>query len=123
MKRVAACILLAGLTPVLYGADVQWKYWAASAAVHAAGTSADAYSSWHQVENNRLLCGANGQFGARGVGFKIGTFAAVTGVEYGVLRLTHSRRAAKAFIVVNFVLGTGYGAIAARNFRVQGDRE
>ncbi len=96
--------------------DVPWKWWAASVAIHGAGTSADAWSSWRQTESNPILSNRAGQFGTKGVAFKLGAFAAVTGLEYGILRLSHSRKVCKVFITVNGILGGEYGVVAIRNF-------
>jgi hypothetical protein len=64
--------------------------------------------------------GRSGQFAGQGIAIKAGMFGAITGMQYAILRLTHSRKAGKAFTVTNSVLGIGYGAIAVRNVRMQG---
>lgn len=117
IRAIAIFIFSAGL---LSAGDVNWRLWAASVGVHAAGTSADAYSSWGQSEQNRLLCNARGQFGARGVSIKVGSLAVVTGLEYAILHVTHSRKAAQVFVGLNTVLGGGYGVVAITNMRAPG---
>jgi hypothetical protein len=46
--------------------------WMASIFAMAAGTTADAVSSWHKRESNSLLASSDGTFGGKGVGLKAG---------------------------------------------------
>ena len=49
------------------------KYlWIASIFAMAAGTGADAATSWHKSESNGLLASSDGSFGAKGLGIKAG---------------------------------------------------
>ena len=56
---------------------------------------------------------------ATGVAIKVGMFGAITGMQYAILLLTHSRKAGKVFAVIDSVLGIGCGPGAVRNVRMQ----
>src|SRR5665811_1043686 len=59
-----------------------WKGLALSIAVHWAGSSSDAWTSWQRVERNSFLaCGSGGRFMAASAYKKAGWFAGVSVVE------------------------------------------
>jgi hypothetical protein len=53
------------------------RLWIASMFAAVAGTSFDAATSWGRREGNSLLASSDGNFGARGLGIKVGVAAAV----------------------------------------------
>lgn len=89
--------------------DSHWKAaWEASVAFHGAVTAFDAYTSYHRgpYESNALLRDANGQFGNKAVLIKAGSFAAISTVQWCVVRKWP--QATKFFVPVNAALGGTY---------------
>jgi hypothetical protein len=97
----------------------QSREWYMSAGIHAAGTTADAVSSWRYGEGNELLCSREGTFGVRGVAIKGALSGALLGAQWLILRKVHSRGVDRAFSVINVVLGGSLGAVAAHNYAVR----
>jgi hypothetical protein len=96
--------------------DSRWEAaWKASCAFHGAGSAFDAYTSYHRgpYESNALLRDANGQFGNNAVLIKAGSFAAISTVQWAVVRKWP--QATKFFIPVNAVLGGTYFYLGRRN--------
>jgi hypothetical protein len=89
--------------------------WAASIAAMAAGTSADAISSWHKREGNSLLASSDGMFGARGVGIKAGIAAGVL-LPQIILRKHIDLRT--AFVLGNLTEAGVFTGAAIHNFRL-----
>ena len=99
--------------------SAQSRQWYMSAGIQAAGSTADAVSSWRYGEGNELLCSREGTFGGRGVAIKGALSGALLGVQWVILRKFHSRRLDKAFSVINVTLGGALGAVAAHNYAVR----
>ena len=89
--------------------------WAASIAAMAAGTSADAVSSWHKREGNSLLASSNGMFGARGISIKAGIAA---GVLLPQIMLRKHKELRTAFVVGNLTEAGVFTGAAIHNFRL-----
>jgi hypothetical protein len=89
--------------------------WAASIAAMAAGTSADAVSSWDKREGNSLLASSNGMFGARGVGIKAGIAA---GVLLPQIILRKHKELRTAFVLGNLTEAGVFTGAAIHNFRL-----
>jgi hypothetical protein len=89
------------------------KYlWIASIFAMAAGTGADAATSWHKRESNGLLASSDGTFGAKGLGIK-------AGIAGGLLLpqiLFHKHKDLRsAFTVGNFAQAGVFTGIAIHN--------
>jgi hypothetical protein len=110
MKRILALLLIAGS---LHGENRFWK-WTAAAMV--AGSAADAMSSYGQLEANPALRGADGRFGAKAIGLKLGVAGGTLLVERIILR--KDPRAGVAIGVANLASAGTFGALAARNWRM-----
>jgi hypothetical protein len=89
--------------------------WAASIAAMAAGTSADAVSSWHKREGNSLLASSNGMFGARGIGIKAGIAA---GVLLPQIILRKHKDLRTAFVLGNLTEAGVFTGAAIHNFQL-----
>jgi hypothetical protein len=98
--------------------EVDWRWkaaWEASCAFHGAGSAFDGYNSYHRgpYESNVLLRDANGQFGNKALLIKAGSFAAITAVQWVVVRKWP--HAMKFFVPVNAALGGTYFYLGYRN--------
>jgi hypothetical protein len=78
----------------------------------AAGSTADAVSSWHMQEANPALRSANGQFGSKAVSIKLGAMGGIVALEYALRR---HKGAMRTSAVTNFTAAGLFGASAARN--------
>ncbi len=92
--------------------DKWQKIWAASVAVHIAGSAADAGSSFGLREGNPLLA-HDGHFDSRSVGIKAGMTGAAVLVQWLILR--HHPEKAKLFSIINFGVGSAYAGVAWHN--------
>jgi hypothetical protein len=90
--------------------------WIASIFAMAAGTTADAVSSWHKQESNSLLASSNGTFGGRGVGLKVGIAAGVLAPQI-IFRKRKDWRT--AFAVGNFAEAGIFTGAAIHNAQVK----
>ena len=91
------------------------RLWITSLFAVAGGTSFDAASSWGKRESNPLLSSANGTFGGKGLGIKVGLAAAVI-VPQICLRKHKELRG--AFTMGNFAGAGGFTAVALHNLGV-----
>ncbi len=86
--------------------------WITSIFAMAAGTGADAATSWHKKESNPLLASSDGTFGAKGIGIK-------AGVAGGVLLpqiLFHKNKDLRtAFTIGNLAQAGLFSGIAIHN--------
>ena len=91
------------------------KWFYRSVLAHGAGTTADAWSSWHQPEATSLLRDGSGRFSAKGAMIKAGFFAGTTAAEYAVLRSYSPKWLVRTFTILNYALGAEYSAVAIHN--------
>ncbi len=77
----------------------------------------DIASSYGMRELNPLLAGADGRFGGKAAGIKIGATAAAVGIEYLIVKKWPG--AARVFSKVNWGSSALTGAIAAHNFAIK----
>lgn len=103
-------------------ADVQTRpratLWLVSVGAFASADVLDVQSSWGKRELNPALAGANGAFDARSALFKGGIEGAMIGLEYLLLRHSHSTRLWKVTSFLNFGAAGATAAVAARNWGV-----
>ncbi len=92
------------------------KLWRISVAALAAGSTADAWSSYGRTEANPLLQGPGGQFSARGIGLKAAIAGGAVATQW-FLQRKHPD-SAKAFAVTNFGMAAVFSGIAVRNKRL-----
>jgi hypothetical protein len=89
------------------------KYlWIASIFAMAAGTGADAATSWHKRESNGLLASSDGNFGAKGLSIKAGLAGGLLLPQILFRRHTDLRT---AFTVGNFAQAGVFTGIAIHN--------
>src|ERR1051325_5186887 len=82
---------------------------------------ADVHSSWGKRELNSNLAGQTGVFGTRGALIKAGIVGGVCGVQYLVLRRHPSPTALyRKLAFINFADASVTGAVAIRNYGIQG---
>ncbi len=99
--------------------EIDWRRFALSTAAHGAGTAFDSWTSWQHIERNRFLA-ENGRFTGISATKKGGTFAAITAVQFLVIRKWGKRRPwlEKAFSVANFTSAGMYTSAGFRNLSV-----
>ena len=91
--------------------------WKMSLAPVFASQALDVASSYGMRELNPMLASPDGSFGAKGAGIKIGSSAAIVGIEYLIAR--RHPRAARFFTKINWsvsIVTTGFGA---HNFAIR----
>jgi hypothetical protein len=89
------------------------KYlWIASIFAMAAGTGADAATSWHKRESNGLLASSDGTFGAKGLGIKAGLAG---GLLLPQILFRKHKDLRTAFTVGNFAQAGMFTGIAIHN--------
>ncbi len=86
-------------------------YW--SIAALTVGNAADAASSWRRPEANPVLANPGATFGTQSLLLKSGLLGASLLLEHWALH--HNPRLYKPFAWMNFAVGGGLGAVAARN--------
>ena len=92
------------------------KYlWIASIFAMAAGTGADAATSWHKRESNGLLASSDGTFGAKGLGIKAGLAGGVLLPQILFRKHTDLRT---AFTIGNFAQAGIFTGMAVHNLGV-----
>jgi len=89
------------------------KFYQWSVAALAAGNVADAASSWRRPEANPVLANPGAAFGTQSLLLKSGLLGTSLLLERWALR--HNPRLYKPFAWMNFAVGGGLGAVAARN--------
>lgn len=93
------------------------RAWKRSLIPLVATQSLDIASSYGMREVNPLLAGPDGQFGSKAVAIKVGTTAAIIGVEYLIVKKWPS--SGKILSKVNWGTSALTGAIAAHNFAIK----
>lgn len=89
------------------------KYlWIASIFAMAAGTGADAATSWHKRESNGLLASSDGTFGAKGVAIKAGLAGGLLVPQILFRKHTDLRN---AFTITNFAQAGIFTGVAIHN--------
>ena len=92
------------------------KYlWIASIFAMAAGTGADAATSWHKKESNGFLASSDGNFGAKGLGIKAGLAGGLLLPQILFRKHTDLRT---AFTVGNFAQAGIFTGIAIHNLGI-----
>jgi len=92
------------------------KYlWIASMFAMAAGTSADAATSWHKKESNRLLASSDGTFGPKGLGIKAGLAGGLLLPQILFRRHNDLRT---AFTIGNFAQAGFFTGVAVHNMGI-----
>lgn len=93
------------------------RAWKRSLIPLVATQSLDIASSYGMREVNPLLAGPDGQFGSKAVAIKVGTTAAIIGVEYLIVKKWPS--SGRILSKVNWGTSVLTGAIAAHNFAIK----
>lgn len=93
-----------------------WRRHLGDTALHLGATSADAATSWGRVELNPLLRSADGRFGARGLGLKLGLFGAVELVKWRLAKRYPRERWVR---VLSLGPAAAFGGVAVRNWSVR----
>jgi hypothetical protein len=89
------------------------KYlWIASMFAMAAGTGADAATSWHKRESNPLLASSDGTFGSKGIGIKAGLAG---GLLLPQILFRKNKDLHTAFTIGNFAQAGLFSGIAIHN--------
>lgn len=91
--------------------------WKMSVAPVFASQALDVASSYGMHELNPMLASSDGRFEAKGAGIKLGSTAAMIGLEYLVLR--KHPRAARIFTKVNWSVSIVTTGFAAHNFAIR----
>jgi hypothetical protein len=92
------------------------KYlWIASIFAMAAGTGADAATSWHKRESNGLLASSDGNFGAKGLGIKAGLAGGLLLPQILFRKHTDLRT---AFTIGNFAQAGIFTGMAVHNLSI-----
>jgi hypothetical protein len=91
--------------------------WKMSVAPVFASQALDVASSYGMRELNPMLASPDGRFEAKGAGIKLGSTAAIVGLEYLVLR--KHPRAARIFTKVNWSVSIVTTGFAAHNFAIR----
>ena len=91
--------------------------WKLSVAPVFASQALDVTSSYGMRELNPMLASSDGRFGAKGAGIKLGSTAAMVGLEYWILR--KHPRAARIFTKINWSVSIVTTGFAAHNFAIR----
>jgi len=94
-----------------------YRTWKLSIAPVFASQALDVASSYGMRELNPVLAGPDGRFGAQGAGIKIGSTAAILGIEYLIVR-KHTR-AGRIFFKINWSVSIVTTGFAAHNFAIR----
>jgi len=94
-----------------------FRAWKISLAPVIAGQALDAGSSYGMRELNPMLAGADGRFGMKATGIKIGGYAAILGLEYLLIRKHPG--SARIFSKLNWSVGIVTSGFAAHNFAIR----
>jgi hypothetical protein len=93
------------------------KRWMWSAIAVTAASLVDAHSSVGKRELNGALRSADGTFGARGFGIKMGIVGGVLASQYVMVR--KHPEAAKAMMISNYGMAGVKLGVAARNYQIE----
>jgi hypothetical protein len=93
------------------------RAWKRSLIPVAVSQTLDMTSSYGMRELNPLLAGPNGRFGAKAVSIKLGTTAALVGVEYLLIKKWPS--SARIFSKLNWGSAVLTGTFAAHNYAIR----
>ena len=94
------------------------KYlWIASIFAMAAGTGADAATSWHKRESNGLLASSDGTFGTKGLAIKAGLAGGLLVPQILFRKHTDLR---SAFTIGNFAQAGIFAGVAIHNAGIAG---
>jgi hypothetical protein len=93
------------------------KRWMWSAIAVTAASLVDAHSSVGKRELNGVLRSADGTFGARGFGIKMGLVGGVLAGQY--LMLKKQPEAAKGMMISNYGMAGVKLGVAARNYQIE----
>ena len=116
MRLLPIALLLAAALPCV--AEQQPNHvWTASVFAGVAGITLDMASSYGKPEANRLLRGADGRLGAKGVALNGGVLVSVVVVRLLGRRLPPKWR--KVATIINFSVGASRGGVAVRNWRMR----
>jgi len=97
------------------------KYlWIASIVAMAAGTGADAATSWHKRESNGLLASSDGTFGAKGLAIKAGLAGGLAVPQILFRKHTDLRT---AFTIGNFAQAGIFTGVAIHNAGIAAPRQ
>ena len=91
--------------------------WKMSVAPVFASQALDVTSSYGMRELNPMLASSDGSFGAKGAGIKLGSTAALMGLEYLIVR--KHPRAARIFTKINWSVSIVTTGFAAHNFAIR----
>jgi hypothetical protein len=89
------------------------KLWRISVAALAAGSAADAWSSYGRVEANPLLRNPTGRFSAQSIGLKAAIAGGTVTAQWFMLR--RHPGSAKVAAITNFGMAAVFGGVAVRN--------
>jgi hypothetical protein len=93
------------------------RRWKLSVAPVFASQALDVASSYGMRELNPMLASSDGSFGAKGAGIKLGSTAAMVGLEYLIAR--NHPRAARIFTKINWPVSIVTTGFAAHNFAIR----
>lgn len=93
------------------------RSWKRSLIALAASQTLDMTSSYGMRELNPLLAGPDGRFGAKAVGIKVSTAAAIVGVEYLLVKKWPS--SARVLSKLNWASSILTGSFAAHNYAIK----
>jgi hypothetical protein len=116
-EKVARGIPAPGAGYVVERNAAATRAWKTSLIPMVATQGLDIASSYGMRELNPLLAGADGRFGGKAMGIKVGTTAAVVGIEYLIVKKWPG--AARMFSKLNWGSSVLTGAIAAHNFAIK----
>lgn len=97
--------------------QTSYRMWKISLAPVIASQTLDVASSYGMRELNPMLAGADGRFGARGAGIKLGATAGLLGIEWLIVK--HHPRAARVLSKINFSVSIVTTGLAAHNFAIR----
>jgi hypothetical protein len=109
-----ALLLLLALPLAAQDSPQSWWWVHGGLAVYAAGTAADATTSYGYPEENGLLR-QNGTFGTRGAVLKLAAFGATAAVSYTLGWKWPKMR--RALGIIDGACGVTFGVMAVRNSR------
>jgi hypothetical protein len=118
----------ADLTPVIQPLTIEsaahraadqtsMRRWKMSVVPVFASQALDVTSSYGMRELNPMLASSDGSFGAKGAGIKLGSTAAIVGIEYLLAR--NHPRAARIFTKINWSVSIVTAGFAAHNFAIR----
>jgi hypothetical protein len=93
------------------------RSWKMSVVPVFASQALDVTSSYGMRELNPMLASSDGSFGAKGAGIKLGSTAAMVGLEYLIAR--KHPRAARIFTKINWSVSIVTTGFAAHNFAIR----